>query len=155
MNSIPLLDRISIYDLLCKFQSTFDLQDWKHMEECLWEQLYVDYSSFRNEAPGLMMSKDYVALRQVALEGLKMQHNFSNLVLNVDGNNASARCNYQILRFRTTDCRYEIDFFHSYGRYIFDLSKRNREWRISGICQELISNHGNTSLHQAILKKNP
>lgn len=153
MTDTSLLERLAIHDLLCQFQSTFDLLDWDRMKGCLWEQLHVDYSSFRNEPPGVIQRETYIALRQAALSGLKMQHNFCNLQVSVCGDSASAQCNYQILRFRGADCRCETDFFHSYGRYFFGLTKRESEWRISRIRQELIANHGTPGLHRADLAK--
>jgi hypothetical protein len=148
-----LIERLAIHDLLCQFQGVFDLLDWQRMEGCLWEQLHVDYSSFRNEPPGIMMREDYIALRRAALSKLKMQHNFSNLLISVCGDDASAQCNYQILRFLAADCRSETDFFHSYGRYYLGLAQREGEWRICRIRQELIANHGTPGLHLAALAK--
>lgn len=153
MNDRLQAERLAIHDRLCQFQTTFDLLDWQRMEGCLWEQLHVDYSSFRDEPPGLITREAYIALRQAALSELKMQHNFSNLLVSVSGDNASAQCNYQIYRFRTANCQGETDFFHSYGRYFFDLAKRRGEWRICRIRQELIANHGTHSLHRAVLAK--
>lgn len=151
MNTTLLLERMAIHDLLCRFQGTFDLLDWQGMHHCLWEQLHIDYSSFRDEAPGPMLREDYIARRQAALSELKMQHNFSNLLITIDGTAATARCNYQIHRFSTQDCRGQGDFFHSYGRYFFELAKRDGQWRICAIRQQLIANHGTPGLHRAVL----
>jgi hypothetical protein len=153
LNNAYLYERLAIHDRLCHFQSAFDLQDWQLMDQCLWPELHVDYSSFRNDSPRFMSSGEYIALRQAALSELRMQHNFSNLLVTVSENEASARCNYTILRFRTVDCTSEADFFHSSGRYYFDLKKHDGQWRICGIRQELIANHGTPGLHKGIIPK--
>jgi len=150
MNNAYLLERLSIHDLLCNFQNAFDLQDWPLMNNCLCDEILVDYSSFRNDPPRVMSSEEYIALRKAALSELRMQHNFSNLFITLSDNQASARCNYMILRSNTVNCTLAADFFHSIGRYFFELKKRNNEWRIGGITQELIANFGNASLHKGI-----
>ncbi|QQN37395.1 nuclear transport factor 2 family protein [Rahnella aceris] len=79
MNNTDLYERLAIHGCQCHFQSAFDLMDWQLMEDCLWPELYVDYSSFRNDPPRFMTQAEYIALRQAALSKLKMQHSFTNL----------------------------------------------------------------------------
>lgn len=153
MNSTDLYERPAIHDCLCHFQSAFDLLDWQLMESCLWPEVHVDYSSFRNDLPRFMTRAEYIALRQAALSELRMQHSFTNLLVTFAADQASARCNYIILRFRTAACTSDADFFHSSGRYFFDLKKHESEWRICGIKQQLIANHGMPDLHQGIIPK--
>lgn len=154
MNNTDPFERLAIHDCLCNFQSAFDLLDWQLMEQCLWPELHVDYSSFRNDPPRLMTRSEYIALRKAALSELTMLHSFTNLFVTLNLDQASARCNYIILRFRTDVCTSDVDFFHSYGRYFFDLKKDEGEWRICGIKQQLVANYGNLELHPGFIKKN-
>jgi 3-phenylpropionate/cinnamic acid dioxygenase small subunit len=74
-----------------------------------------------------------------------MQHDLTNLRVQIDGDAASVRCNFVIRRFRSSS--ESADFFHSYGRYLFKLVRRDTGWRISGVTQVVTRNRGNPKIH--------
>lgn len=59
-----------------------------------------------------------------------------------DGDRASARCNYLILRFAAPD-----RFFHSCGHYRFELLRRDGSWKLSSITQKLLQSVGDPAIH--------
>jgi hypothetical protein len=140
----------AIHDLICRFMQSFDEKDWRLMRECLDEVIYLDYSSFRNEPPGEVTADSYVAKRKSALNHLKLQHNFTNLIITLDGNTATARCNYQILRFHPDFDKAPALFFHSVGHYQFKFLQRGTTWKINSIQQILLQNIGNPELHTGV-----
>jgi|SRR5580704_5744001 hypothetical protein len=141
-----------IHALLCRFQQAFDTHDWRLLSECLAEELFTDYSSFRGTLPGRVAREDYIALRKDALSGLKMQHNFSNLQLALRDGQVQGRCNYSIYRFAQKEVGETRDgYFHSFGSYVFEFQQGERGggWVISSIVQVLLANQGNPTLHLA------
>lgn len=143
------LDRDAINDLLCRFFQSFDEKDWPAMRACLADTVWVDYSSFRDVAPGEISGDRYVAQRKAALSALEMQHNFLNLRVDVEGDTAAAWCNYLIHRFQPNFDGAADGFFHSYGRYEFAFAREEAGWRIGRIRQILLQNHGNPEIHGA------
>ena len=151
-------EKLAINDLLSRFFQSFDEHDWSMMRSCLCDEVYTDYSSFRNVPASTIKGDHYVEQRRVALQTLDMQHNFLNLriVLQDEARStAEARCNYIIHRFHPTFDGTNNHFFHSYGNYLFELLKvddtisGNSAWRIAKITQNLLRNFGNKEIHGA------
>ena len=142
-------ERLAINDLICRFFQSFDEKDWTAMRDCLADRVLTDYSSFRAVPPAEIEGERYVEQRRAALSTLAMQHNFLNLRVEIDGDAAAARCNYIIYRFAPDHDGSGDDFFHSYGHYKLALARRDGRWRIGGITQVLLRNHGNAELHGA------
>lgn len=120
------------------------------MRKCLDDVVYCDYSSLRGVAPGTVTREDYVAQRIVALAHLMMQHDLTNLRIQIDGESAAVQCNFVIRRFKSSPDSH--DFFHSYGRYLFRLVRRQTVWRISGVTQVVTKNRGNPAIHGGATK---
>lgn len=144
-----------VYALLCDFQRAFDMRDWDRLTSCLDDRLYIDYSSFRGTPPGEVLREQYVELRRAALSRLRMQHNFSNLQVQMDSatGTAIADCNFAIYRFAEADPIGPQDFFHSFGRYIFRLRDSSAGMRISGITQHVTASYGNPDLHSGAVAR--
>ena len=144
---------MQVHELLCRFQSAFDEHDWDALAACLAPRVYTDYSSFRGTAPATVDRDEYVGLRRAALSTLRMQHGFSNLRVEplaaVDGlERARARCHYAIHRFGDRGPDGTAPFFHSFGRYVFELERpAGAGWRIAGITQVLLENVGDPAIH--------
>ncbi|MDE2746393.1 MAG: nuclear transport factor 2 family protein [Chloroflexota bacterium] len=133
--------------LICRFQRAFDQQDWAALRDCLDDEIYVDYSSFRGTEPTHVSAEEYVTLRQEALSDLVMQHNHSNLTLSLESDGrASASCNYQIYRFEADGDRH----FHSWGTYDFGLARRSGGWKLYSVTQRLLKSEGEPSIHGAL-----
>jgi len=151
-------ETLAISDLLSRFFQSFDDHDWSIMRSCLCDEVYTDYSSFRNIPASTVRGDDYVEQRRVALYTLEMQHNFLNLRVALHGEpkrTAEARCNYIIHRFHPTFDGTNDHFFHSYGHYVFALVNGeseisgDSEWKIAKITQKLLRNSGNREIHGA------
>ncbi len=141
--------KLACNDLLCRFFQSFDEKDWTAMRACLCDEVFTDYSSFRDVPAGTIRGDRYVEQRRAALSALDMQHNFLNLAVAVAGETAEARCNYIIHRFDPAFDGANDRFFHSYGRYIFGFRRAADGWRIARITQNLLRNHGNPEIHGA------
>jgi hypothetical protein len=142
---------LAIGDLLARFFQSFDDKDWLEMRNCLADEVFADYSSFRDRPAGTIPADAYVDQRRRALQALVMQHNFLNLRVEVhpDARHATARCNYIIHRFHPAIVGGGDGYFHSYGHYRFTFVNLAGAWRIRGISQHLLQNSGNPELHGA------
>jgi hypothetical protein len=141
--------KLCINDLLARFFQSFDEKDWALMRACLSSEVYADYSSFRGIAPGIMSGDEYVEGRRAVLQSLDMQHNFSNLRVEVDmaAENAIARCNYAIHRFLPSYADGNDHYFHSYGYYLITCSRASGSWKISRITQKVLHSQGRREIH--------
>lgn len=135
-----------ISELICRFQLAFDLHDWAALRACLADLVFVDYSSFRRDEPGLIRAESYVEQRRSAMSHLRVQHDHTNMQVEVAEGTATVRCNYSIHRFEDGGPRH----LHSLGRYRFTLSRRADGWVIDGIEQQLLANEGDPSLHPGV-----
>jgi hypothetical protein len=149
--SNPATHRASINDLLARFFQAFDDKNWPMMRDCLCDDVFTDYSSFRDEPASTISADQYVEQRRLALQALDMQHNFLNLRVELDtaAGSATARCNYVIHRFYPSFDGINDHYFHSYGHYFFAFASRTGTWKISRITQTLLRNHGNREIHGA------
>ena len=145
-----LVDRAEVAEVLFRFAASFDEKDWQALCECLDEAVYCDYSSLRGVAPGTVTREEYVEWRITALDKLVMQHDLTNLRVRIDGESAGVQCNFVIRRFKSSPN--SQDFFHSYGRYLFRLVRRQTDWRISGVTQIVTKNRGNPEIHGGTAK---
>ena len=142
----------NIQDLLYKFMRSFDDKDFSTMQNCMCDEVNLDYSSFRNEPPSKQKSSEYCRKRKESLETLVTQHNLFNLIIKVNEDNLSANvnCNFIIYRFLIPFSGTKEDFFHSYGQYEFEVKFDNNNWKISSIIQNILMNDGNKNIHKGI-----
>lgn len=141
-------DRVAIAGLLFRFAASFDRKDWDAMRECLGASIHCDYSSLRGTPPGDLSRDDYVAQRSAALAALETRHDLTNLLVTVEDDSATVRCDFVIRRFRASPgASPGGDFFDSCGRYRFRLIRRDEAWRIVGITQVVRRNRGNPEIH--------
>jgi hypothetical protein len=142
---------LAINDLLARFFQAFDEKDWPLLRSCLCDELFADYSAFRDQPAGVIPADRYVDQRRTALQALAMQHNFLNLRVEVEpgAGRATGRCNYVIHRFGPAQAGGDDQYFHSYGHYVFGFVHLAGGWRIGGITQHLLRNRGDRQLHGA------
>lgn len=140
------MDR-KVEHLIYTFFRAFDDRDWDALARCLTPTLFIDYSSFRDEAPGEISVADYIAKRKDALSSLLMQHNVSNVSVTLTSDGATVDCNYQILRFTDPKVTADERYLHSYGFYRFRVVGADDDVRISSITQTLLRNVGDPSIH--------
>ena len=146
-------DSLAIQDLIFRFMRSFDDKDWDAMKDCLVENPYCDYSSFRGTPASHLSREDYIQQRRSTLSDLKMQHNISNLTLVSRATSVEIQCNYAIFRFHPDFNGSRDHFFHSYGRYKFSVLSTTQGWVISEITQNLLTNDGALELHKGAQKK--
>ena len=138
-----------IIETLDRFRESFDTRDWDQMQGCLCDELFVDYSSFRGTKEKLKKSA-YVALRQNGLHGLETNHRYLNFRVTSNAESATCECDFVIERFSME----RTDYFHTYGKYFFELTKESGSWKILKITQSVDKNDGNRNIHGAFSKKN-
>jgi hypothetical protein len=148
MDTTELAARLEIHELVCRFMQAFDEKDWSLLRACLADTVFCDYSSLRGTPPGEEDADAYVAKRKEALSTLAMQHSFSNLQVEVHEGGARGRCNFVIHRFAQDFDGTPGTFFHTYGHYRFDFSREPEGFRIRGITQVVLRNHGNPGIHK-------
>jgi hypothetical protein len=131
---------------------SFDDKDFGVMKDCLCEEVYFDYSSFRNEPAAKYKSSEYIEKRKISLENLTTQHNLLNIIVNIKNNNmhANVKCNYIIYRFTNNFSGDKNETLHSYGQYQFELIFQDENWRICSLIQTLTANDGNLNIHKGI-----
>jgi hypothetical protein len=123
-----------------RFANSFDLKDWRSLEEILSEKLDVDYSDLRGERARISR-RDYVAQRRASLESLDTHHLIANPEIAVAGDFATCRASGLILRRRGDRT------FHSHVIYHFGLQRVSGSWRICSITQKVLWNEGDASIH--------
>ena len=142
-------DTLAIHDLLARFFQSFDERNWEMLRGCLCDEVFSDYSSFRNVPAATSAADEYVDQRRTALQPLAMQHNFLNLRVEPDAAGATARCNYIIHRFHPSFDGRNDHYFHSYGHYTFSFGRGDACWRIARITQSHLRSQGNAQIHGA------
>lgn len=73
-----LSDRSDIQDVVVRFASALDMQDWALCRSCFADYVEQDYSDFRGEPPSTMSADDFVAQRREALSDIKTHHLSAN-----------------------------------------------------------------------------
>jgi hypothetical protein len=136
-------ERLKIQEVVARFASSFDIKDWSGLESCFTESLYTDYSDLRGTPPETIKASDYVAARREALDHLKLHHLVSNYEIDFTDSNA-ATCRASMVVWRKSDA----ENFTSHCIYEFRLTKKEYDWKISGITQRVLWNEGTSSIHQ-------
>lgn len=138
----------SIKNRIETFCRAFDAKDWTSMSECLSANIFADYSSFRGTKPGNITSGEFIELRKYGLHGLTTKHLTNNYQITFGELQATCHCDFVIQRFDQKG-----KYLHSYGHYIFLLSKIESSWQITSVKQLVLRNEGDSSIHGAFRKK--
>lgn len=138
-------DRISIQELIAKFANRFDMKDWDGLRACFTESVFTDYSDLRGTPPQTITASDYVRQRRESLDHLKLHHLVGNYEIDFPDSN-SATCRTSMIVWRKS----ETEAFTSHCVYMFQLTKQNENWRISGITQKVLWNDGKASIHSGV-----
>ena len=136
-------DILEIQKIIARFANSFDMKDWDGLESCLTESLYTDYSDLRGTLPQTVSARDYVQKRIDSLDHLKLHHLVSNYEVDFT-DSYSATCHASMIVWRISD----DEEFTSHCVYIFQLTKQESDWKISGITQKVLWNEGTSSLHK-------
>src|SRR5258706_5736091 len=135
-------DILKIQEIVARFANSFDEKDWNGLEACFTESLFTDYSDLRRIPRQTFTASDYVRLRRESLDHLKLHHLVSNYEVDfTDSDNATCRASMIVWR------KSDEEEFTSHCVYMFQLVKRNENWKISGITQKVLWNEGTSSIH--------
>ncbi|HLO15163.1 MAG TPA: nuclear transport factor 2 family protein [Anaerolineales bacterium] len=136
-------DRFEIQEVVARFANSFDIKDWSRLESCFTESLYTDYSDLRGTPPQTITASEYVKLRRESLDHLKLHHLVSNYEIAFT-DSSTATCHASMIVWRRSD----TEEFTSHCSYIFQLSKQESVWKISGITQNVLWNEGTSALYK-------
>ncbi len=136
-------DVLEVQKVIARFATSFDVKDWSGLESCFTESLYTDYSDLRGAPPQTITAANYVAARREALNQLKLHHLVGNYEIDFTDSNA-ATCRASMIVWRKSD----EEEFTSHCVYIFQLTKQDSDWKISGITQRILWNEGTSSIHK-------
>src|SRR5512134_1064018 len=136
-------DKIAIQETIARFATSFDVKDWSGLEACLTESLFTDYSDLRGTPPQTVTAAEYVRQRRESLDHLKLHHLVGNYEVDfTDSHSATGRASMVVWR------KSDEEEFTSHCVYIFQLTKQDSDWRISGITQTVLWNEGTASIHK-------
>ncbi|ODN42534.1 nuclear transport factor 2 family protein [Piscirickettsia litoralis] len=134
-----------VRNVLYKFANSFDVKDWQGLEETLNDEIWCDYKSLRGNA-SVNNKSDYIHTRKESLHHLKTQHLFSNLEIEVQGENAYCRLSAVIYRENN-----QGNYFNTHAVYNFELSlSKTNVWKIRKISQQVLWNRGDSSIHSGV-----
>ena len=136
-------DILQIQQLIARFANSFDVKAWDDLQTCFTEALYTDYSDLRGTPPETISASEYVKSRREALDHLKLHHLVSNYEIGFP-DSGTATCRASMIVWRKSN---EEDFT-SHCVYIFQMTKLNSSWKISGITQKVLWNEGISSIHK-------
>ncbi len=134
---------LEIQQLIARFANSFDVKDWEGLLACFTESLFTDYSDLRGTPPQTLSAADYTRQRRESLDSLKLHHLVSNYEINFTDSN-SATCRASMIVWRKS----EAEEFTSHCVYMFQLTKQDSTWKISGITQKVLWNEGTSSIHK-------
>ncbi len=134
---------LEIQQLIARFANSFDVKDWDGLQACFTEALFTDYSDLRGTPPQTLSAADYTRQRRESLDSLKLHHLVSNYEINFTDSN-SATCRASMIVWRKS----EEEEFTSHCVYMFQLTKQESTWKISGITQKVLWNEGTSSIHK-------
>lgn len=143
-----LLDRQAVLDTLLRLGRGLDERDWSAVLACLAEEIDTDYSSFRGTPPARLAAEEFVRLRREGLAGLKTQHLGLNHLIEIAGDRATCRCDFVVHRWPADPA--DPRFFHTYGHYLYGLTRVDDGWRVASIVQTAIRSEGDSQIHGAL-----
>ncbi len=140
---MALEDQLKIEAAIARFANSFDVKDWDGLQACLTESLDTDYGDLRGTPPQTVTAIDYVAGRRESLDQLKLHHLVGNYEVEFTDSD-SATCRASMIVWRRSD----TEEFTSHCVYLFQLTRQESEWKISGITQKVLWNEGTPSIHK-------
>jgi hypothetical protein len=140
-----LLDRDEIGEVVSRFATALDLQDWPLFRSCFTDEIEVDYSDLRGEPPSVVSADTFVDQRREALEGLTTQHLSTNHIITVEGDSGTCTSCAVIHRLRPRDDGH--DAFDTHGYYSYTLTRTAEGWKICKVRQKVLWNSGDPQVH--------
>jgi hypothetical protein len=140
-----LLDRAEIGEVVSRFATALDQQDWPLFRSCFTDEIEVDYSDFRREPPAVVSADTFVSQRCEGLEGLTTQHLSTNHIITVEGNSATCTSCAVIHRRRQRDAKH--DALDTHGYYTHTLTRTAEGWKICKVRQRVLWSSGDPQVH--------
>lgn len=143
-----LIDRTQIIETIATFANAIDRKDWQKLRDLLTDELEIDYSDFRSEAPRRIRADEYVQQRSSSLSHLKTLHISTNHEITIQADRAECRSAYLIYRL---DPNREAgsDRLDTAGNYLHQLIQVGDRWRIWSITQTVVVISGDRQVHGA------
>lgn len=143
-----LIDRTQIIETIATFANTIDQKNWQKLRDLLTDELEIDYSDFRGEAPRQISADEFVQQRSSSLSHLKTLHISTNHEVTIQANRAECRSAYQIYRL---DPNREAgsNRLDTAGNYVHQLIQVGDRWRIGVITQTVVVISGDREVHGA------
>lgn len=128
-----LIDRLAIDDLLTRYATAVDNQDWDLYQSCFTDDAHIDYTSSGGISGSL---EDVVAWLAKVMPLFEMtQHLVTNRQVEVDGDRATAR-SYFFNPLGLADGKGEMTVFFDGGYYIDQLVRSDEGWKIAERIEE-------------------
>ena len=123
-----LLDRLEIDDLLTRYATGVDRQDWDLWQSCFTPDAVIDYTAFGGIRGGVMEVRAWLekTLRMFAMS----QHMILNREIEFDGDTAASRAGFfNPMALRQGDGGDRLLFFEG-GYYLDQLVRTAEGWKI-------------------------
>ena len=146
-----LLDRAAVVETIVGIANALDLKEWPRVRSCLADELDIDYSEFRGEAPARISADPYVASREAGLRGVRSLHMSTNHEITIAGDGATCRSAYRIFRVAESDASGRLD---TAGHYEHRLVRVGGRWLVTSITQTVVVLDGERSVHGAFRDEN-
>jgi hypothetical protein len=139
-----LIERAEISDVVIRFTSALDAQDWQLFRSCLSDEIEIDFYDSTGQSASTQKAEDFAAFGQTSLEGLKTQHLNLNHEITISEDRAT--CISKIFAMHHRPNSYGLDFFNMHGYYVMDLVRSLEGWKIEKVKQSLTWCEGNPTL---------
>ncbi|BAZ02950.1 hypothetical protein NIES37_69630 (plasmid) [Tolypothrix tenuis PCC 7101] len=143
-----LIERSKIIEVIVGFANALDEKNWQKLQGYLANEIEIDYSDFRGEAPQRVTAQEYVQQRVDGLAGLRTLHISTNHEVTIEENVAYCRSAYCIYRVNPT-VEAGQNRLDTAGNYLHQLIRVGEEWRINAVKQTVVVISGNRQVHGA------
>ncbi|MBD2091683.1 nuclear transport factor 2 family protein [Microcoleus sp. FACHB-1515] len=144
-----LIDRTKIIETIVRFANALDRKDWQKLRDLLTEEVAIDYSEFRGEAPKRIAAAEYVQQRSKSLAHLRTLHISTNHAVKIQGSSAECDSAYYIFRLDPTR-EINAQRLDTAGNYYHQFVQIDERWLICGIRQTVTVSEGDRSIHPAL-----
>ncbi|AFU02909.1 nuclear transport factor 2 family protein [Nocardia brasiliensis] len=126
-----LADRVAVTEAVARFAWTQDLGEWDGLRAILADTVTMDVSEHLGEPSQDLSADDFVVASRAVLEGFQStHHSTSNVIVELDGDNATYRSFVVAYHHVPAD---EVDWLVMHGFWHIDLQRIDSEWRLRRI----------------------
>ena len=120
--------RAEITDLTIRYARLMDLRDWTGLRQVFAPQVHIDFHEATGAPPGDVTADAVVAALRGMLDrdGLVVQTLTSNALVEAAAHEGRAVVDYHVIHHARSG-----EEFGLRGRYTFDVSERDGDWRIA------------------------